>query len=318
MANYIIRRLIAAVFIIIIVSLVVFFAMRLLPGDPILMYLGQQQLQTLTEAQIQIARHQFGLDRPLTVQYVDWVSDLIHGKLGTSVSYHEDVAQLLIRRLPLTLHLGLISFILGTILGILAGVISALKRGKVTDLLVTLLANIGITVPIFWLGILMIYVFGYKLSWLPMFGYVSPFENFWLNTKQIIMPIICLSIFTVGAIARQTRSSILEVNRQDYIRTAWAKGLRERAIILKHMLKNGLIPIVTLSGMQLSGILGGAVLIETVFNIPGAGRLSVDAVMSLDYVVVQDVALITAMMVVLANLIVDISYGWLDPRIRYD
>jgi peptide/nickel transport system permease protein len=184
--------------------------------------------------------------------------------------------------------------------------------------LVTVLSNLGITVPIFWLGILLIYFLGLKARLLPLFGYTSPFVDFGLSTRQLILPVICLSIFPIASSARQTRSSILEVIRQDYIRTAWAKGLRQRVIVFKHILKNGLIPVVTLSGIGLSHILGGSVLVETVFNIPGMGRLGVEAVLSQDYAIVQAIILITALMVVLANLIVDISYGWLDPRIRYN
>jgi peptide/nickel transport system permease protein len=179
------------------------------------------------------------------------------------------------------------------------------------------LSNIGITIPIFWLGIILIYVFAVKLDLLPVCGYISPFQDFWMSIRMIIMPVVCLAVFTIGAVARQTRSSLLEVTRQDYIRTAWSKGLSERLVVFRHILKNGFIPVVTLAGMQLSNILGGEVLIEQVFNIPGMGRLAVDAIMSLDYAVIQGVVLLITIMVVLVNLLVDISYGWLDPRIRY-
>jgi peptide/nickel transport system permease protein len=317
MSAYITRRILHALIVIFIVSLVVFFMMRLLPGDPVLMYMSQQQFQSLSEEQIAIVKHDFGLDKSLLVQYIDWVGGLFRGNLGKSLFYREDVIGLIVWRLPITLYLGLISFVISTLLGIVAGVLSAVRRGKVTDFLVTVGANIGITIPIFWLGILLIYLFGLKLRVLPIQGYTSPFTDFSLNMKQMVMPVICLAIFTIGAVARQARSSMLEVINQDYIRTAWSKGLQERSIVMKHALKNGLIPIVTLSGMQVSQILGGAVLIETVFNIPGMGRLAVDALLSLDYAVVQAIALFTAIMVVMANVIVDISYGWLDPRIRY-
>jgi peptide/nickel transport system permease protein len=318
MTNYIIRRVITAIVIIFIVSILVFFVLRSLPGDPVLMYMSVEQMQSLSPEQIADFKKEFGLDKPLIVQYVNWVNGILHGDLGKSMFYRTDIKNLILHRLPITLHIGLISFIISFLLGVTAGVISALRRGKIIDSFVTILANTGITMPIFWMGILLIYVFGYKLHWLPICGYTSPFDNFWISTKQVIMPIVCLSIFPVGAIARQTRSSILEVTRQDYIRTAWSKGLSERALVIKHVLKNGLIPIVTLAGMQLSQILGGSVLIEKVFNIPGIGRLVVDAVMSLDYSIVQAVILMTATMVVLANLLVDISYGWLDPRISYE
>ena len=281
------------------------------------MYMSQEQYQSLSMEQVEIVRKEFGLDKPLMMQYITWVAGLSHGDFGTSLFYREDVGSLIAWRLPITLHLGLLSFVIGTALGMLTGVISAIRRGKVMDLVMTVGANVGITIPIFWLGIILIYTFGLKLGCLPIQGYASPFDDFWLNTRQIIMPVVCLAIFTIGAVARQSRSSMLEVINQDYIRTAWSKGLRERTVVMRHALKNGLIPIITLSGMQLSQILGGAVFIEQVFNIPGMGRLAVDALLSLDYAVVQAIALLTALMVVMANVVVDISYGWLDPRIRY-
>jgi peptide/nickel transport system permease protein len=215
-------------------------------------------------------------------------------------------------------HLGILAFIIATIVGIPAGVLCAVRRGGWLDNLVTTLANIGITVPVFWLGILLIYVFALYFKWLPVMGYTSPFENFWLSTKQLIMPVFCLAVGPIAGNARQARSSMLEVIRKDYIRTAWSKGLRERAIILKHALKNGLMPVVTLSGMGVGTILGGAVLIEQVFNIPGIGRLTVTSVMNQDYPYVQAIALIMAISIVFSNLLVDISYGWLDPRVHYD
>jgi peptide/nickel transport system permease protein len=317
MVTYMLRRLIQSVIIVILVTLIVFIVMRLMPGDPVLMYLSSEQYNTLSQEQIEFTRHELGLDKPMFLQYTDWVGGLLHGNLGTSMYYNKTVTKTLSSRLPVTLYLGLIAFVFGNIVGILAGVISAVRRGKALDSLVTLLANIGITVPTFWLAILLIYFFGLKLNWLPIYGFTSPFDDFWLSLRQIILPVFCLSIFSIGALARQTRSSMLEVVRQDYIRTAWSKGLGERVVILRHALKNGLIPIVTLSGMQIGGILGGSVIIETVFNISGMGRLAVDSLFSLDYPVVQAIVLISAIMIVTANLVVDISYGWLDPRIRY-
>ena len=174
------------------------------------------------------------------------------------------------------------------------------------------------TVPVFWLGVLGIYFFGLKLGWLPLSGYTSPFEDFWYSIKQLIMPVICLSVIPLASTARQTRSSVLEIVHQDYIRTAWSKGLKEGQVIIRHALKNGLIPVITLLGIQVPIIFGGSVLVETVFNIPGMGRLLVNSVIAQDYPIVQACVLIMAMMVVFSNLLVDLSYGWLDPRIRYD
>ncbi len=317
MGTYIVRRLIQSIFVIVLVTFIVFMVIRLLPGDPILMYLSQQEMDTLTIEHIEKVRAEFGLDRPLPIQYINWISDLFHGDLGISLFLSEDVGKLLAQRMPITLYLGIIAFILSHILGIIFGTVSALRRGSWADTGVTLLANVGITVPIFWLGILLIWVFGLKFDWLPRFGYTSPFVDFVQSTRQAILPVICLAIFPLASTTRQTRSSMLEVIRQDYVRTAWSKGLRERIIVVRHVLKNGLIPVVTLSGIGLSLILGGSVLVETVFNIPGMGRLGVEAVLSQDYAIIQAIILLTAGIVVLVNLLVDISYGWLDPRIRY-
>jgi len=185
------------------------------------------------------------------------------------------------------------------------------------DTAVTTLANIGITAPIFWVGILLIYLFGLYLEILPIYGYTSPSDDFWMSTKQSILPVFCLTLFPLAGSARQTRSAMLEVLREDYIRTAWSKGLTERVIIMRHALKNSLIPVVTLKGMTIRAIFGGQVLVETIFNIPGMGRLAVDALFSNDYAVVQGTVLVIATVVTLANLLIDLSYSWLDPRVRY-
>jgi peptide/nickel transport system permease protein len=318
MTAYIIRRLVVGIIILLIVTLIVFFAMRLLPGDPIQIFIGQQGSSgTMSEVQMQALRHEYGLDKPIMVQYFNWMGGLLHGDLGTSIYYHENVGSLLKDRFPITLHLGLLAFVASNVFGILLGLLAGIRRGTWIDTVATTLANIGITIPIFWLGALLIYTFGLKLHWLPIYGYTSPFDDFWLNTRQLIMPVICLAITGMAYTARQMRSSILEVIRQDYIRTAWSKGLRERAIIMKHALKNSLIPVITLMGIGLGMVFGGSVLVETVFAIPGIGRLLVTSVFAQDYVVVQSGTLVIAFIVILSNLIVDISYGWLDPRIRY-
>jgi len=316
MGAYILRRLFLAVIIIFLVTVIVFLAMRLLPGDPILMWMTQDELQEFTDEQIELLRQEYGLDRPLFVQYFDWLGGVFQGDLGLSMRYNESVTSEVLRRIPITLHLGLLAFVLGFVIGVPVGVVSAVRRGTWIDTIVTVLANIGITVPVFWLGLLLIYVFSVWLGWLPTYGYTSPFEDFWLSTKQLIMPVICLALFPVASTARQTRSSLLEVMQQDYIRTAWSKGLRERGVIMKHAIKNGLIPIVTLSGLGLGGIIGGSVLIESVFAIPGMGRLVIASVQNHDYSVTQGVTLVIAAGIVLVNLVVDISYSWLDPRIR--
>jgi len=318
MTTYIVRRLIHAFIVLFLVTLIVFFAMRLLPGDPILMLVTSTEQQEYTEEQIIKLRHEFGLDKPLVLQYLDWISSILRGNLGTSILNRQPVEQELLRRLPITLHLGGLAFIIGHIIGIPAGIISAVRRGSLLDSVVTTLANLGITVPNFWLAILLMYAFGLYLGWLPIMGYSSPFDDFWLSTRQMIMPVICLAIFPIAGSARQARSSMLEVMGQDYIRTAASKGLTERMIIFRHALKNGLIPILTLAGMGIPIILGGSVFIETVFVIPGLGRLAVSSVINQDYPYVQGVTLLIAITVVLSNLVVDLAYGLLDPRVRYE
>jgi len=318
MTTYIIRRLLLGIIVLVLVTLIVFFAMRLLPGDPLVIFMGQQASSgAMSEAQIEALRHEFGLDKPVMLQYFSWLGGLFQGKLGTSIYYHEDIGTLLRERFPVTLHLGVVAFVAANFFGILLGLLAGIRRGTWIDAVSTTLANIGITIPVFWLGILLIYTLGLRLNLLPIYGYTSPFEDFWMSTRQAIMPVICLAITGMAFTARQTRSSVLEVISQDYIRTAWSKGLRERAVILKHALKNSLIPVITLMGIGLGMVFGGAVLVETVFAIPGIGRLLVTSIFAQDYVVIQSGTLVIAFIIILSNLLVDISYGWLDPRIRY-
>ena len=307
-----------AVIILFLVTLVVFFVIRLLPGDPLIIFLGQsQELGNMSLKELEHLRAEFGLDKPIAVQYARWIWDLFHGDLGTSIHYHEKVGVLMLERFPVTLHLGLTAFVLSNLLGILLGLLAAIRRGTWIDTVVTVLANIGICIPVFWLAILLTYAFGLKLGWLPIAGYTSPTANFWLSTKQAIMPVICLSIVGLAMTARQMRSSVLEVSQQDYVRTAWSKGLRERIIVFRHILKNSLIPVITLMGIGIGFIFAGSVLIETIFAIPGVGRLLVSSIFAQDYMVIQSGTLVIATIIILSNLVVDISYGWLDPRIRY-
>jgi peptide/nickel transport system permease protein len=292
--------------------------MRLLPGDPLIIFMGRMaEAGSLSEEQMQSLRVEYGLDKPLMIQYFNWLGNVFRGNLGTSIYYHENVGSLMARRFPVTLHLGLVAFSIEIILGIIMGTLAAVRRGTWIDSLSTTLANIGVTIPQFWLGILMIYIFGLKLGWLPISGYTSPVEDFWLSTRKIIMPVICLAITGVAFTARQMRSSMLEVIRQDYIRTAWSKGLGERFIIIRHALKNSLIPVITMLGLGLGMIFGGSVVVETIFAIPGIGRLLVSSIFAQDYVVIQSGTLVISAIIIMVNLFVDISYGWLDPRIRF-
>jgi peptide/nickel transport system permease protein len=318
MTTFIIRRLLMGVVVILIVTIMIFLFIRLLPGDPLILYMTGRDLVDLSSQQMDALKAKFGLDQPLPVQYAVWLGRIFKGDLGLSIYYDMNVGRLLAERLPVTIYLGFTAFVISNFLGILFGVTCALKRGTWVDTVVTFFANIGITVPSFWIGIILIYLLALKAHWLPVYGYTSPFENLWLSIRQAIMPVTCLSLFTIASTCRLTRSSMLEVVAQDYIRTAWSKGLKERIIVMRHTLKNALIPVITVMGLQVATIFGGSVLIETVYNIPGVGRLLTDSVMQQDFMVVQAGTLMMAVLVVLSNLAVDISYGWFDPRIRYD
>ena len=318
MTTYIVRRLLQALFILIIVTLMVFFIMRLLPGDPITIYMAQSaQLEAMPPEMVDQLRAQFGLDKPIMVQYTNWILDIFRGDFGTSIYYHEDVGKLMAERFPVTAHIGGLALIFGAVLGLLAGLLAAIRRGKWVDKVITPLTYIGITIPVFFIAILMVYFFGLKLGWLPIYGYTSPLKDLWLSTRQLVMPVICMAVFGIAANARQMRSAMLEVIRQDYIRTAWSKGLSERVVIMRHALKNSLIPVITLMGLGVGIIFGGSVIIETIFAIPGVGRLMVSSIFGQDYVVVQAITFVMALIILVINLIVDISYAWFDPRIRY-
>ena len=317
MARYILLRLLHGVIVIIIVSIFVFLMMRLLPGDPVLLYIDRAAITNVDSATMAHLRAEFGLDKPLVEQYLHWINNIFHGNLGTSIFTKIAVSSIVKQSFPITAYLGLLALLFSSIVAIFAGIICALRRGSWIDTTVSSLTNIGVSAPIFWLGILLIYLFGVDLKWLPIYGYTSPFTDFWLSIRQLIMPVICLSVVSISFVTRQTRSSILEIVRNDYVRTAWAKGLREQSVVTRHVLRNSLIPIATLIGLQVSSIISGSVLVETVFNIPGVGRMMVNSLFSHDYPIVQSGALLIASFFVVINLLVDISYGWLDPRIRY-
>jgi peptide/nickel transport system permease protein len=317
MQTFVIKRLLQGCLVLLLLTFIIFMVIRLLPGDPILLFAAQGDLSTLDQAKIAELRVQYGLDKPIIMQYFDWIGHAVQGDFGKSIFYQDKVSKLILERMPVTIYLGFMAIALGAIFGILFGTICALRRGSVIDTILTFIANIGIAAPGFWIAFLMIYLFGLQLGWLPIQGYTSPVEDLSKSLRQAVMPVFCLSFFSLSSISRQTRSSMLEVIRQDYIRTAWAKGLRESLIVTRHTLKNGLIPVVTMIGMQVKTIFGGSVIIETIFNVPGFGRLMVQAVTSHDYLIVQSGVLIIATVVVLTNILIDISYGWIDPRIRY-
>jgi peptide/nickel transport system permease protein len=312
LVTYIIRRLLLAIIVLVIVSFISFMLLQMVPGNPVLTMLGLNA----TPSQIDALTRELWLDRPVLVQYFHWAGGVLHGDFGYSVGmYHENVMGLIAKRLPITMYLSAMALIFAAVVGILIGIYCAIRRGSFFDQIFTVLANLGTAVPIFWLGILGIYMFGLKLGWLPIQGFVSPATNLKLSLQQSIMPVLCLSVTSLAMMMRQTRSSMLEVIRQDYIRTARSKGLLERIVVLRHALKNALFPVVTLLGLAVPAEVGGSILVETVFNIPGMGRLLVTAAIAKDYTVVQAGVLIIGLIVSLANLLVDLSYGWLDPRV---
>ena len=316
MASYIIRRLLMGLVVVWVVTLFIFLIMRLLPGDPLILFLGAGDLGVITDEQLAELRHLYHLDLPLVTQYFMWLGRLLRGDLGYSILTQLPINTLVAQRLPITLSLSFFALIISSILGITFGTICALNRGKWPDTLFSVIANLGITLPVFWVGILLVYLLCLRLDLLPAFGYTSPLKDFWLHIRQLIMPVFCLTVFPVASLTRQTRSSMLEVIRQDYIRTAWAKGLAQRIVITRHMIKNALIPVVTQIGLTVPFLVGGAVLVEQVFSIPGMGRMITDAVTGSDYQVVQSGVVVIALTIVVANIIVDIVYAWLDPRIR--
>jgi peptide/nickel transport system permease protein len=320
MVTYIIRRLLWGLVVLFLVSLIVFFSIRLVPGDPVLIYAAQLSSggSSISAEQLEQMRVEYGLDKPVPIQYLNWLKGVLTGDLGKSIRYNVDVGKLLQQKFPVTLHLGLVAVIISTILGVIFGLLAAIRRATWIDSSVTFFSYVGLCVPVFMLAILLIYVFALKLGWLPIVGYTAPWDDFWQSMKQSVMPIICLAVVPLAVTARQMRSSVLEVNNMDYIRTAWSKGLREKVVVSRHVLKNSLIPVVTMLGISIGLIFGGSVIIETMFAIPGVGQLLVNSIFARDYVVIQGGTLVIATIVILVNLIVDISYGWFDPRIRYE
>jgi len=318
MVNYIIRRVLLALLIILLVSFTVFVLVRQLPGDPIEMILSQNMLIEMTPEMIAEARAARGLDRPVVVQFVYWLGNLLRGDFGISILHNYNIGSELGNRVVVSLLIGVPAFIVAMIVGPFLGVISAIRRGKAIDTVVTAIANIGITAPTFWIGILLIFVFGVTLNILPNFGYTLPWVNFGQSVRQSIMPVFVTALAPIASAARQTRASVLETLGEDYTRTAWAKGLNERKVIIKHVLKNSMLPVVTLMGSMFRIIIGGAVIVETVFVIPGMGMLMVDSVLARDYPVTQAIIVVMTVIVVLSNLIVDLVQGWLDPRIQYE
>jgi peptide/nickel transport system permease protein len=314
MATYIARRLIHLVPVLFGVSLAIFLLLKLTPGDPATAILGVQA----TPKEVTRVRHALGLDRPWWVQYGIWLGNILQGDLGVSYQNRRPVALLIAQRLPATVELAAASLLIATVFGVSVGVLSAVRRYSVADYIFTSFALFGISMPGFWFAIMLILIFALYLGWFPASGRVPLSDGLGEHLKHLVLPAIALGLFNTGALMRFTRSSMLEVISQDYIRTARAKGLWERAVIYRHALQNALIPTLTVLGLQIGFLLGGAVIIEQVFAWPGIGWLALTAINQRDYPVVMGVVLISALAFVLSNLGVDVLYTWIDPRIHFE
>lgn len=317
MQKYILRRLLLALPVLLGLSLAIFGSIRLVPGDVIVSMTADAG--NVPEEQKEELRRQLGLDEPFVIQYVKWMGGMLRGDLGTSLWRGTPVTQELRRTLPVTIELAMIALLIAVTLAIPIGVISAARQDTWMDYAGRLFSIGALSMPDFWLGTMAMLYLSLWFGWIPPIGegFRGLFENPWVNLQLILLPALILGIRLSAGAMRLTRSTMLEVLREDYIRTAWSKGLRERSVVMRHALRNGLIPVVTIFGAQFGFLLGGSVVMETLFGLPGMGRLTLEAVRLRDYPVVQANVMVIGAVVVLLNLLVDVTYGWLDPRIRY-
>jgi peptide/nickel transport system permease protein len=312
MLQYFLKRLAAIIPTVFFVTVIIFGLQQLLPGDAASVLAGENQDPEVI-AYLQKKMH---LDEPLPMRYAYWISGVFHGDLGESMRIQQPVLDLLKEKLPVTLQLAAMAMVIALLIGIPAGIVSAVGKDSAWDYLANVIALWGLSTPNFWLGILMILVFSVQLGWLPASGYVSPFEDLGANLAAMIMPAFVLGNAIAAVLMRHTRSAMLQVLNADYVRTARAKGLTERRVVLKHALRNALTPIITLGALEFGTLLSGAVLTEQVFSIPGFGKLIVDAVFNRDYAVVQGVVLFTSSVYILLNLLADLAYFVVNPRLR--
>lgn len=315
MTTFLLRRVLQAVPTLLLVTVVTFAITMLLPGDPALAFLGEAAAGD--KVAYEAMRRDLGLDRPLPVQYVLWLGRALQGDLGRSVRTREPVWDSLKARFPITLQLTAMAMAIGLVVAIPVGIISAVRPNSKLDTLGTVAAVSGLAIPSFWLGIMLIFVFALWLGWLPPSGYAPPAAGLGQNLQLMVLPALALGTEQAAVIMRQVRSSLLEVLHQEYITTAWAKGLREGSIIGRHALRNALIPVITIIGLQTGRLFGGAVVVETIFALPGLGRLAADSIFFRDFPSLQGVVLVLALAVFLSNLLTDLLYSYLDPRIRH-
>jgi len=313
--RFIIKRLLSVIPVLIIVVTLVFFLMRIIPGDPATLMLGDDA----APEDILAFREMMGLNDPILTQYINYIKDILTGDWGDSLYYKTPVFDNIIKRMEPTILLMLYSTFLSVSIGIPFGIIAAKRRNSLADYSLTTISIFGTSIPVFWLGIMMIYLFGVKMMWFPVQGYI-PIEKdgLWQSLYSLTMPSFALGFQHISSIARYTRSTMLDVMNNDYVRTARAKGLTETKVYYKHALKNSLAPVVTLVGFSMAGMLGGSVVTETVFNIPGMGKLAYDSLMRRDYTQEQAIILFVAIIFILTNILLDIIYKWLDPRIELD
>ncbi len=312
MLDYLLQRLAISAVTLVLISLIVFTGVRLIPGDPARVMAGTDA----DEAGLAEIREKYGLNDPIPIQYLRWAGLAVRGDLGESIRSREGVTWTVARKLPITMELACLSILVALAIAIPVGVLSAVRRNSFWDYLANGLSLCGLSVPSFWLGIMLILFFSVRLGWLPASGFVSFFQDPVANLQRMIMPAFVLGTALAAVLMRQTRNSMIEVLSADYIRTAYSKGLAGRVVVFRHAIRNGLIPVVTILGLQMGALMGGAVVTEQIFVVPGFGRLIVEAVFTRDYPLVQGVILITASSYVLINLLVDMSYSLLNPRIR--
>jgi len=312
MFAYLVRRVAQIVPTLVFVSMLIFGLQQLLPGDPAVVLAGEERDPNV----VAYLHKKLHLDEPLPMRYLYWIDGVLHGDLGESLRMQKPVLALILEKLPVTLELACVAIVIALAIGIPAGIVSAVRRDGVWDYAANVVALWGLSTPNFWLGIMLILLFSVTLGWLPASGFVSPFEDLRANLAALIMPAFVLGNAIAAVLMRHTRSAMLQVLSSDYVRTARAKGLPERSVILKHALRNALIPVITLGALELGTLLSGAVLTEQVFTIPGFGKLIVDAVFNRDYAVVQGVVLFTATAYVMLNLLADLAYFLINPRMR--
>lgn len=318
MQAYILKRCLLFIPTLLMATLVAFLLLRVIPGDPALVKLaGDTGDASFTPAELHALRVKLGTDKPLYVQYGEWVWGMARLDFGESMFFETPVVNDLATKLPITLELTVLAMLIATIIAVPLGLISAIKQDTPADYLARVISIGGVALPNFWVGILIVYFLVLWFNWMPPLGYASLWDDPWTNLQQFIFPALALGFYQMAFTARVTRSSMLEVYREDYTRTARGKGLAERVVILRHALKNALLPVVTISGYQFGRLLGGTVVIETIFMIPGMGKLLIDSVFHRDYTEVQAIVMVITVIVLLLNLALDLVYGWLNPRIRY-